>query len=390
MKLALCSYPPKKSWGKAGNFSILAAFSLGLVLSFMALMLDLGQIYWVKNRNQNAAEAAASAAVRKLDQSPNGLKAACYEAAAMVNANATVDDEFAFVANCETPLASTNEIKFGTWDDNIGTFTKSTEPLAINAIQVNVSRLESKRNAVLPILIGVMRVFGVDVPESIDVASSAVAIYPNKPANESNIFPVAASSCGFLNSASHLACGREVIIGDNPGGIDAAANCPNNPGDCMIDSTGARFRWTSGTDQNLKPNTFLTMTNSLVDCLLGGSCALVHFGVGSTIYLQQGNFAGIFNDVLAQMPAFLADHTTIDVQIPIFAAAGSCSTSWGPSTNNVAIIGFGTLRINAIASTGSNQYVRGTIMCDEMIKQPSDINAIDFGTYGKSNSVLVQ
>jgi len=99
--------------------------------------------------------------------------------------------------------------------------------------------------------------------------------------------------------------------------------------------------------------------------------------VGSTIYLQAGNFADTFNNVLSQMPAYLASNVTIDVQLPVFAAAGSCSALPGSSPNNVAIIGFGTLRLNTIVSTGSHRYIRGTIICDEMLNQPSDINAGD-------------
>jgi hypothetical protein len=375
----------KQSWGKPGNFTILGAFSLVLILSFFAFMLDLGQIYWVKNRNQNAAEAAALAAIRKLNLTPAGLVAACNEAVAMVTANSRVDGEFSFVANCGTPLASTNEIKFGIWNENNRTFTTSTEPIAINAIKVNVARLARKNNAVSPLLANIMGMFGTEVPTYFDVSASAIVVNPDKPASEANIFPVAASDCGFLKN-SDLACGREVVLGDAPG-TTPATNCPNNPLDCEIDSTGNHFNWTAGTNDHAGTGTFYEMANALVNCLLGNSCNPTHLKIGDSIYLAGGDKAGTFNNSGSLLDGYLATHPTLDVQIPVFHSS-SCSVSSSPTS--VVVVGFGTFRINKIVSSGSKKYIRGTIQCGVNIGQPGSTTAVDFGTDGTTHSSLVQ
>ena len=361
---------------------------MGLILGVFAFMLDLGQLYWVRSRNQNAADAAASAAVRKLNQTPEGLREACYEATAMIEANAMVEGEFAFLANCEFPLDNRNEIKFGTWDSR-GLFTISAEPLEINAIQINVARLQSKDNAVAPLFLGIMNLFGESGPSEVDVSIATVAISPKRPATAAHIFPLAASSCGFLDDTEQLACGREVVLGDNPGGLDDAANCPNNPDDCVIDSAGVRFAWTSGDVEFAEPSTFSAMTNDLLTCLKNGLCSSVQLGLGDTIYLHGTDHAGSFNDVQAQLPGFLATNSTLDVQVPIFESAEPCFSHVTPS-NSVEVIGFGTLRVNTVVYTGTSQFIRGTIVCNKDTAQPGDSRAEDFGTHGRASSVLVQ
>jgi hypothetical protein len=373
-------------WGKQGNIAIMAAGSMALMLGFAALILDVGQLHWTRTREITAAEAAALAAVQKLNYTPAGLTAACNEAAALVNANANTDGEFAFSANCSNPTASTNEIKFGVWENNI--FTSSTEAIAINAVKVEVKRTSAKQNAITPILAGFLGFFGGSAPTSFDMSGSAIVAMPDgNPPGQANIFPIAATDCSFMKG-SNLACGREIILGDNPGGT-TAMNCPHNPTDCVIDDSGNHFNWTTGTDSHGGTSTFRGMANDLVTCLTTGICNPVQIELGDTIYLKGGNHAGTFNSGVSLFPDYLALKGTVDVQIPIFDG-GSCSTTHSHDDSAVTVVGFGTFRINQIVSTGSNKYVRGTVICDVTIDQPGDKNSQDLGTVTPGQASIVK
>ena len=358
------------TWGKPGNIAMIGAFGLLAGLGVFALLVNVGLLNYKKAQGQNIAEAAALAAVKELDSTPAGLTSARNMAALLITANDPTN---------ELQFNRQTEVVFGHWDGV--DFVSSTEPLEINAVKVLANRSNQKNNAVSVLLSGI---FGTS---SVEVSSSATAVSQNGgPIGEANVFPMAASDCGF-KKAGALACGREVIMGDDPGGT-AASKCPNNPSDCFVDGSGNHFNWTAGTSSHGGTSTYREMANELIDCLEGRECKPTHLGIGDEINIQGGNHAGAFNSGNALLPEYLSTHGTIDVQIPLFDG-GSCSGSNNTSAEH-KITGFGTFRINKIVSTGSKKYIRGTILCNQNVSQPGDPNAEDFGTSGKSNSALVQ
>lgn len=379
---------PKERWGKRGNFALMAILSLGLVIGFAALVIDIGHLRWTQNRAMNAAEAAALAAVKKLDYTPTGLTNACNEAATLVSANSLSSNEFAFRASCTSTNASTNEIRFGIWDSANQTFTESREPLAINAVKVNVVRSAAKQNAVAPLVAGIFSLFGSGTPSGFDVSGSAVAIVtPGNPPAQANIFPIAASECGLKRISGAIACGREVILGDAPS-LLPIFNCPNNPLDCVVDSSGNHFNWTSGTDEHGGTSDFRNMTNALVTCLTGGSCSSsIEIKLDDTIHLHGGNHAGTFNSNQSTFPDYLEDHGTVDVQVPLFRPS-SCSND--DTGDEVKVTGFATLRINKIVFTGSKKYVRGVVICDATVQQPGSASSANFGTLTPGPGAIVK
>lgn len=357
-------------WGKPGNIAVMGAFALLGGLGIFALLVNIGLLRYKKTQGQNIAEAAALAAVKELNATPTGLTTARNMAALFITANDP---------NNELQFNRQTEVVFGIW--NGSSFSSSTEPLAINAVKVLANRSTQKNNAVSVLLSGILG------SSAVEVSSSAIAVSSHGGAvGEANVFPMAASDCGFLK-AGVLACGREVIMGDDPGG-SLSSKCPNNPSDCFVDASGNQFNWTTGIGSDSGTSAYRDMANELIDCLEGRECNPTHLELGDSITLQGGNHAGAFGSDGSLLPDYLRAHGTLDVQIPVFDG-GSCSSGNNTSVTH-EIIGFGTFRINKVVSSGSNKYIRGTILCGQSIGQPGNSSAENFGTSGKSNSALVQ
>ena len=93
-----------------GAVAITFAFSLLVLFGFMALVFDLGRTYVVRTELQNAADAAALAGAKELNQTKAGVDAAVARAIAMAGQN-----NFKF----STPVVITiNNISVGTCPDN--------------------------------------------------------------------------------------------------------------------------------------------------------------------------------------------------------------------------------------------------------------------------------
>jgi hypothetical protein len=384
----------KTTWGKPGNVALFGALSIGLVLGFAGLVIDMGLLYWAKGRSQNTAEAAALAAVRQLKGTMASLTAACNTARSIITANERTDSEFAFTADCNSPFSNGNEIIFGIWDESTQNIdTSMQDPNFIDAVKINISRDPDKNNGVTPLLMSVLQIFGSQIADSIAVSSSAIAIAQKDfPASEANLFPLAANSCGVLDDDGDVACGREVIIGDPPLGANAGANnCNINPSDCVIDSSGNHFNWTSGTTDNGNTSIYQTMANAAVTCLTTGVCAAGnHLKIGQVINIDGGNHAGTFNSNNSLAPNYIQANGDLEVQIAIFGGASSDCSTPGSSDGTEAIIGFATFRITQIASNGNNKFIRGEIICGTDTEQPGNESAGNFGTFGESNALLVK
>jgi Flp pilus assembly protein TadG/uncharacterized protein YdbL (DUF1318 family) len=123
---------------RLGAIIVLTVLLLVGLFGFVAFTVDVGYISMAKGQLQNATDAAALAAAQALDEGPAAARAAAKEVA---------------LANTvgKHPLVLTDEdIEFGSWDDDTGTFTAvpaGNEDTA-DAIRI-VGRLSSSRGTQL-------------------------------------------------------------------------------------------------------------------------------------------------------------------------------------------------------------------------------------------------
>ena len=126
-----------------GIITPVLAVCLAVGLGFLALSVDLGQLFVARNELQNIADAAALAGAKKLIQAKDPANpdlAAVYCSDAIATAQAVAADN----RSLGTVMTVSNaDVTLGQWNLTNGTFNKtgcSTNPLDVTAIQVTVTR----------------------------------------------------------------------------------------------------------------------------------------------------------------------------------------------------------------------------------------------------------
>ncbi|MBI4644445.1 MAG: hypothetical protein HY743_12140, partial [Deltaproteobacteria bacterium] len=172
--------------GERGSVTPIIALGLMAFVGFMALGIDLGQLYVVRNELQNVADAAALAAAKKLIQDKDGDGVAeVYCDEAIQTAIDYVNKNYSF--GVSDPLnISAADVTLGLWDLNTNQFTRtgcSPNPMEVNAVQVTVNR-DGENNPKVTTYLGKALGFGSYDPEDVlqagptklEAAASAIAM----------------------------------------------------------------------------------------------------------------------------------------------------------------------------------------------------------------------
>lgn len=143
-----CGYlfgPP----GEKGAIAPIVALGLLAFVGFMALGIDLGQLYVVRNELQNVADGAALAAAKQLIVDGGGGVATVNCPGATQAAIDCAKKNYSF--GTDDPLKITAaDVTIGLWDLSTKQFTTtgcSTNPTQVNAVQVTVHRAGVESNA---------------------------------------------------------------------------------------------------------------------------------------------------------------------------------------------------------------------------------------------------
>ncbi|MFZ5453798.1 MAG: pilus assembly protein TadG-related protein [Thermodesulfobacteriota bacterium] len=129
--------------GEQGSIAPIVALGLMAFVGFLALGIDLGQLYVVKNDLQNAADGAALAAARRLiqDKNSDGVAEVYCDEAVTAAINAANKNNSLGAPDPITVTAA--DVVVGKWNLNTKQFDSvgcSTNPMEVNAVQVRVSR----------------------------------------------------------------------------------------------------------------------------------------------------------------------------------------------------------------------------------------------------------
>ncbi|GEM_PF-1236111 len=132
--------------GERGSITPIVALGLLAFAGFMALSIDLGQLYMVKNEVQNVADAAALAAAKKLIQDKNSDGVAeVYCAEAIQTAIDYAKENCSFGVTSPITITAA-DVTIGKWNlvtkqfDATGCTDGTTTPIQVNAVRVNVNR----------------------------------------------------------------------------------------------------------------------------------------------------------------------------------------------------------------------------------------------------------
>ena len=148
---------------RRGNYAILTALLLVVLLGFAALAIDLSYIRLTRLQAQNAADAGAHAALLELRQTRDqDLSRA--RADQIISLNVVAGE----VARIEPGV----DVVFGGWDFNAKVFDPGAD--YVNAVEVTVRRDAESPGGAIPLMIG--RVFGEDVAEARSTGSSVGAL----------------------------------------------------------------------------------------------------------------------------------------------------------------------------------------------------------------------
>ena len=126
-----------------GMITPVLAACLAVGLGFLALSVDLGQLFVARNELQNIADAAALAGAKKLIQAKDPANpdlAAVYCSEAISTAQAVAADNRSLGT---VMTVSDADVTLGQWNLATGSFNQtgcSTNPMDVTAIQVTVTR----------------------------------------------------------------------------------------------------------------------------------------------------------------------------------------------------------------------------------------------------------
>jgi hypothetical protein len=148
---------------RRGNYAILTALVLVVLLGFAALAIDLSYIRLTRLQAQNAADAGAHAALLEL-RSTQDQDASRARADQIVSLNV--------VAGEPAAIEPGRDVVFGGWDFDTKTFDPDAD--YVNAVEVTVRRDAESPAGAIPLMIG--RVFGEDAAEVRSRGSSVGAL----------------------------------------------------------------------------------------------------------------------------------------------------------------------------------------------------------------------
>jgi Flp pilus assembly protein TadG len=173
--------------GEKGSITPVVALGLVAFVGAMALSIDLGQLFLVKNEVQNVADAAALAGAKKLLQDKNPVDGVpeVYCDEAIQAAIDVANQNFSFGSS--TPITLTAaDVTIGKWDLATKQFTRtgcSANPMEVNAVQVTVNRAGGDNAQVSTFFGSVLGVGTYDPsdlehagPTKLSVAASSVAM----------------------------------------------------------------------------------------------------------------------------------------------------------------------------------------------------------------------
>lgn len=342
-----------------GQVLVLVALSLIIILGFAALAIDIGYFHHTKNQLQGSADAAALAAVVKLDGGKTTAQTAARDAAVKLAGlnNASGSTVILWNDYTQTLSKDKNDVTVGFWDNNVKTYTTGTGGGTINAVQVR-ARGTQKDPTGFPRIFG--RIF--DTTKQ-DIGAEAIAW--TVPSGKNPTVPLCLNSCngGIRTPLTGTPPGKRYYLTGN-----------NTP----------KTAWTSWRESNSNRNN--------IEDYWTGTSSLPQKYCGEQIYTNNGN---IQVDLVMVSLLVTANSTTHDVKgrqiygyktlVPVLnncsgGADPGQSSGGGNSPLNVSHLT--EFIITSVDTSGGDKsfYIVGTGDCTGCASDESSFNCEDCST----------
>ena len=197
---------------RRGGAALVVALAMLALLGFVALVVDLGYARLVHGQLQAAADAAALAGTERLNRTTEGLEDARATAVAIGAMNAAHGQPVSLDPNeGNAPLG---DVVLGEWAADTDTFTPSTDPLKVNAVQVL-----ARNDGLAPLFSRVLGKGDLGV-----AASSTATVGPWQGAGAVPYYlPFCLPDCLFLENADEALQDMTFVL--NPAGEDNTGWC---------------------------------------------------------------------------------------------------------------------------------------------------------------------
>jgi Flp pilus assembly protein TadG len=339
-----------------GNVAIMFALLLPMLLGFLAVVVDLGHGWQVRNQLQNAADSAALAGVRDLDGTAVQFPLAI---------NSAVTYAGLHQANGATVSLPPGDVVLGNWDFNTRAFTAAgatMPPYKVNAVSVTAPTLAV--STWFAPLLGINQ-------ENVGATAIAVGGSPNANCG----FPLAVPACSIIADDGTLRCNTVLTFSNaTTDNVGFTVFTPNPPVDTVnVECAMAIALGACPPKGNSKCNCASTCNATAV--------------ANGKIYLSNGNNLSD-NDVNMIINYINTHPGGLYVQVPVMDSGNLTKSSCGTFKFNgaVAVIGYVTMHITG-ATPQPNRAILATSDCT------SSGNASPGGTGGffgeKSTSVYL-
>jgi hypothetical protein len=329
-----------KLLNEKGVSAIIVAVLLVVLLGIGALAIDIGYLAVAKNECQNAADAAALAGARQLGENyanKTDLSANVVAVAKEIAEKNKAAGQFIIVGN--------NDIQIGTWNPATSLFSETiTNPMAV---WVRTTATPSTFFA---------RIFSI---LNMNVAAEACAIIGGPCEGDADI-PLGISEDWFNKNPGVDWCGTEIILGDTK---DSCAGWTN----------------LSTTEKYSKQD-----VNCMIICAIDSNskdCDKCNDKYMSTMpdEVKTGwniGFGGGWADVLPKLKDLYdqkkdADGTWTTTVVVYQGEDGtSCVQPGGGTDSAEQVIGFTTLKITNVVTTGPNMGITAQVLCNYTMPEP--------------------
>jgi Flp pilus assembly protein TadG len=305
-----------------GAVAAIVAVALLALLAMAALAIDIGHAMVARNQLQNASDAAALAAARRLGVIYDGMSGSL-TGYTLTNAEIASIKNAASVAGADNQAAGVtvtvndNDIAIGNWTAATRTFTPTT--VLPRAVRVTTRRDGTANGPISTFLAGIIGATSLSV-----TAVATAQLNPAGTMAPGDMDAPLGISEFFFNSG--FGCGST---------IQFSPSVPGNPQTCA--------GW-----QAFNQNFNAANVRSIIRGMTDGSYTPPQAQAGGTsLNFGNGNIGSAWADLVTLWQTRVAQNGAWDAQLPVYAGS-DCSPN-GPQL----IIGFATVRITYVGGPGN-------------------------------------
>jgi Flp pilus assembly protein TadG len=246
---------------ESGAVLIMVTVLLVVFLGFVALALDVGHLYVVKNELQNAADAGALAGARELYLDDGsavdiGANQVAYDAA-------TANYGMNIAVEVNNPLTNTGDVQRGHWSFANQTFTANSSTVAVPLWDVTTAELDANTDFINAVRVFVRReniptksffagLFGFD---SVAMGAEAIAYIGFAGTTEPGQVdqPIALCSRSIIDTGGEFTCSRARMLNSSGGADGNTAAWTNFTQDPCATASASSVRPYSGCPHDVVP-----------------------------------------------------------------------------------------------------------------------------------------